>query len=499
MSQSTPPPPQPGFGPPVTPPPFLAAPPSATVTPPPDRRPPRSRLRWIVAAVVALALLAGGGVWFAVAGDGEGGAGDGKQADARFDGPGTEKKPATTEAGLLFHVNDPKVGKGDFYPAPGSWVTEETYVKSGVGNVVGYDLDSGRQVWEIPLGGQVCGYTQRLDEGRTGVLYRDGREAKGKATPCTEIAVLDLDAGMLLWRGSVELSGKKTIFAQIAVGAGKVAVAGDEGGAAFDLATGELRWKPQPGEPCYDMAYGGGDDLVALEVCGQDGNQRAQVQVLDEAGKARATYKMPRDLGFAKIVSSDPLVVAAFSEDMKLTDYFSIDRSKGTLRSKIAVDPERTMKACTLDAQAECPGLAVGNDRLYLATAPRPEPGKAAASNEIVSYDLATGKATGQRADSGGKTPVFPLRMDGRDVLAYRQPTTSTPGQVFRLDGRTFKETVFLSVPPDGEDAQVLRHFAPGTVEFRYARGRLFTAELYIREPYSKYEPTYLAAAFGAG
>ncbi|MER7173271.1 PQQ-binding-like beta-propeller repeat protein [Streptomyces mesophilus] len=493
MSQ---PPPPPGFGPPVTPPPFLAAPPPGP--PAPDRRPAHSRLRWIVAAAVALALLVGGGVWLGLGGDDEAPADD-KQQEARFDGPGTEKKPADTKAGLLFEVPDPPVGKGDFFVAPGSWVTEDTYVKTGIGKVVGFDVKSGRQVWEIALGGQVCGYTQQLDEGRTGILFQDGMPGEdGKYKPCTEVAALDLNAGMLLWRDSVKISGGKQVFHQIAVGAGKVAVAGDDGGAAFDLATGKLRWQPQPGKPCYDMAYGGGEDLVALQVCGQEGDQRAQVQLLSDGGRPRFTYKMPPDLGFAKIASSDPLVVAAFSDKMKLTDFFSIDRRKGTLRSKIAVDPGRTMKTCTIEAQSECPALAVGNDRLYLTTAPRSESGKVGAVNEIVSYDLATGKATGQRADSGGKTPLLLLRMDGRDLLAYRMGSTSTPGQVVRIDGRTFKQSVYLSVSPDDEGASVLRHFSPGTVEFRYANGRLFTAELYIRPPYSKFEPPYLAAAFGA-
>ncbi|NGO78094.1 PQQ-binding-like beta-propeller repeat protein, partial [Streptomyces sp. YC504] len=447
---------------------------------------------------VALALLVGGGVWLGLGGD-DAAPADDKQQEARFDGPGTEKKPADSKAGLLFEVPDPPLAKGDFFVAPGSWVTEDTYVKTGIGKVVGFDVQSGRQVWEIALGGQVCGFTDKMVEGRTGILFQDGLpDEDGKYKPCTEIAALDLNAGMMLWRASVKRSGTKTVFHEIGVGAGKVAVAGDNGGAALDLDNGKLLWEPRPTEPCYDMAYGSGEDLVALQNCGQEGNDRAQVQLLDDAGKPRFTYKLPRNLGFAKIVSSDPLVVAAFADDMKLTDFFSIDRRKGTLRSKIAVDPARTMKTCTIDAHSECPALAVGNDRLYLATTPRTESGKTGYVNEIVSYDLATGKATGQRADSRGKTPLIPLRMDGRDVLAYRVASTSTPGQVVRIDGRTFKETVYLSVSPDDENAEVLRHFAPGTVEFRYGKGRLFMAELYIRPPYSKFEPPYLAAAFGA-
>ncbi|MBC9712830.1 PQQ-binding-like beta-propeller repeat protein [Streptomyces sp. TRM66268-LWL] len=489
--------PPPGFGPPVTPPPFLAAPPPP---PGPDPRPPLSRLRWILAAVVALALLAGGGIWLGVAGGDDGSAADGKQQDVRFDAPGTEKKPADTKAGLLFSVADPKVGKSDFHPAPGSWVTDEAYVKTGVGKVVAYDLKSGRQLWEIALGGQICGYTQHVDEGRTGILFQDALPGEdGKVKPCTEVAALDLNAGMLLWRGSVRRSGTKIAFHQVGMAAGKVAVAGDNGGAAFDLAGGDLLWEPKPTEPCYDMAYGSGEDLVALQHCGQEGNERIRLQHLGRGAKPRFTYDLPRGLAFAKIVSSDPLVVAGFNDKMAVTDYFAIDRRKGTLRSKIAVDPARTKSGCRMEAQTECSSLAVGNDRLYLATAPRAKTGASESVNEIVSYDLETGKATGQRADSGGKAMLFPLRMDGRDVLAYRTPLHGSPGQVVRIDGRTFEQEVFLSVPPDSEGAPVQRHFASDKVEIRYTSGRLFLAELYIRQPYSATEPPYLAAAFEAG
>ncbi|MFI6943759.1 PQQ-binding-like beta-propeller repeat protein [Streptomyces sp. NPDC050418] len=459
-----------------------------------------SRLGWIVGVVVAFVLVVGGGVWFVWGGDDEAPGGGDRKQQAQFDGPGTEKKPVDPKARLLFPVMDPKVGKNETAFAPGAWVTDETYVKNGLGSVAGYDLKSGRQVWEIALGGEICDYTQTVDEGRTGVLFRDGMPGKGGTPePCTEIAVLDLDAGLMLWQHSVKRSGTKIAFRQLAVGAGKVAVAGDGGGAAFELGSGDLRWEPRPAQTCYDMAYEGSEDgLVALQNCGHEENSRAQVQVLDDGGKPRSTYKLPKALDFAQLVSADPLVVAGFSE-AKLTDYFSIDRRKGTLRSKIAVDPERFGSPCTILVHIHCDGVAVGNDRLYLATEERRTKNDAESVNEIVSFDLATGKATGQRADSGGKNPLRIIRMDGRDLIASRMPTFITPGQVIKIDGRTFKETVYLTVPEkDRESAAAQQHFA-GTdkVEIRYTDGRLFLSELSVRQP-DPDDPPYLAAVFGA-
>ncbi|MBC9712832.1 PQQ-binding-like beta-propeller repeat protein [Streptomyces sp. TRM66268-LWL] len=448
--------------------------------------------------MVALALLAGGGIWLGVAGGDDGSAADGKQEGPRYDAPGTEK-PASRKADLLFHVPDPKVGKGAFHSVPGSWVTAETYVKSGLGTIAGYDLKSGRQVWEIALGGEVCGYTQYLDDGRTGVLHRDGMPGTdGKATPCTEIAALDLNAGLLLWKASVERSGAKIPFRQIGLGAGKVAVAGDEGGAAFALDSGKLLWEPRPTEPCYDMAYGSGEDLVALQNCGQEDNSHARVQLLHGSGKPRSTYDLPKNLDFAQIVSSEPLVIAGIMGG-RVTDYFSIDGRKGTLRSKISVDPERTLNACSVLVYVRCDGIAVGNDRLYVTTKSRTVKNDSESANEIVAYDLETGKATGQKADSGGKATLQILRMDGRDLLAYRLPMAGSPGQVIKIDPRTFKETVYLSVPPSSEGASVQRYFTKDTTEYRYVKGRLFVSELHVRppDPYTD-DPPYLAAAFGA-
>ncbi|MFI6943757.1 PQQ-binding-like beta-propeller repeat protein [Streptomyces sp. NPDC050418] len=459
---------------------------------------PRSPVS-LVGAAAALALLAGAGIWFMAADGDDGPSGDGKQQTARFDGPGKEKVPADPEAGMLFHIADPKVGKSDFFKAPGSWVTDTTYVKSGVGKIAGYDLQSGRQVWEVPLAGQVCGFTEQVDEeGRTGILVEDGLPGKdGKFKPCTEIAVIDVDAGMLLWNKSLERSGTKIEFDQVAVGAGKVAVAGDEGGAAFDLADGRLRWEPRPTETCYDFAYGSGEDLVALQTCGQEDTSHARVQILGDGGKPRHTYNLPTGLGFAKVVSNDPLVVAGFSESMEITDFFAIDRRSGKLRSKIAVDPKQTMKACRIEAATECESIAVGNDRLYLATMQRMNVGESESANEIVSYDLATGKATGQKADSGDRGIILPLRMDGRNVLAYRPPLAGRNGQIVSIDGRTFKETLLLTVPRDAEAATVMGHFVGNQVELRYVDGRFFASEFYVRKPASRYEPPYLAAAFG--
>ncbi len=119
-------------------------------------------------------------------------------------------------------------------------------------------------------------------------------------------------------------------------------------------------------------------------------------------------------------------------------------------------------------------------------------------TNEIVAFDLTTGKLVGGRADAGDRHTLLPLRMDGPDVIAYKVPPYDEGGQIVSIDGSTFKETVLMKNPADKEISDMERDFSAYYKDIRYTDGRMFLSPRYLSRP-SKVDPDakhYLAVSF---
>lgn len=471
-----------------------------------------SPIVWIVtAAVVVIALIVGGGIWYAnSSGDDKGGTknsadGDKKGGDKGEDGlgggGGQEKVPASTAGKIAFQLPAPKVAKDAVWSVAGSWLTDSTYAKSDLNQVVGYDPDTGTKKWTLPLTGQTCGFSPEVTEaGLTAVLAEDGKRKKDKDHfQCTVITVFDMNTGKKVWSNSVEVGGQKIAFKELSITGSTLAVGGGyDGGAAFDIKSGKSLWKPQVGS-CEDVGYSGGEQLVAVRKCGDFDEEEYQVQLLDPAtGKPKWSYKVPGNPGSVNLLSvfsTKPVSFGiALGEEVKYTDAFSLDDS-GKLRAKITIDPERYDVDCEVGEVHGCRGLAVGNDRLYLASKQHDGSGTDQV-NEIVSFSLANGKITGDRADSGDDYEIFPIRMDGSNVLAYKDGPYDKGAQVVTIDPKTMKQTVLLETPATQTVRDALSRMVPGSAELRYSGGRLFLGKDLISEPFSADDKQYAALGF---
>ncbi|NGO80583.1 PQQ-binding-like beta-propeller repeat protein, partial [Streptomyces sp. YC504] len=468
----------------------------------------------IIAAVVAVALIIGAGVFLA-SGDDEGGKKDeskqgqtdggkgGGGEENKGGGTGKEKKPASTKGAVLFNVPAPEVKGDDAITVKGSWLTEKTYAKVGVYEIVGYNPDSGEKLWTIPLDGEVCSASEHVSaDGITAVNFHNAKPTKEDPYPgCTEVAAIDIDNGKKLWQEQAKAGDQAINFSQVTVGGNLVAAGSTSGGAAWDLKTGGIKWEPRAGDKCVDQGYGGGKTLVAISRCGSDFDKAPRkVQPLDDAGKPISEYTLPSGIQWAHIPSTDPLVVAVDStnESKGPTDYFSIDAKTGKLRSKIAVDPEKMDSDCDATNVEPCSHMAVGNDHLYLATREHEGGGEYGMTNEIISYNLATGKEGGQKADAGDKYSMFPLRMDGGNIIAYKVPPYDKGGQIVSIDGKTFEQTVFLENPSDEAVRDAETSFSTSHAEYRYANGRLFISDVFASKPLSSDDKNYLVVGLGA-
>ncbi|MER5477068.1 PQQ-binding-like beta-propeller repeat protein [Streptomyces sp. NPDC002734] len=498
----------PQYGYPAQQPPTVPAPAVAPQRSEAERKALRAQIAIVVSAVVAIALIIGGGVWYSgskdggtktVAGGTEGGKGKGKDGGEA----GGEKVPSDPDAELLFDVPMPKVEKNLQINVKGSWATGDVYAKSGADGITAYDPQTGEQKWKLPLPGPVCLSSRHTTEdGKTVIVHEPTRPtAKAPTAGCSEVTAIDLTTGKKLWTKNAKSGDRPVRFDNVTLSGTTVAAGSSSGGAAWNLTTGASLWQPKPGDTCYDAGYGGGKALVALRKCGEYNNYQLLLQTLDaKKGTVLSEYKLPEGVDYASIVSTVPLVAAADVGDTAgdgsgISDFFSVDAATGKLRAKISAPGETYAADCDgVTAVESCGNLAVSEDTLYLPTEEHDAGGDTGRTNEVVAIDLATGK-TGRKADAGDGHNLLPLRMDGDGVLAYKSGPYDKGGQVVRLDGDTLKETLLLQLPNDQASRELEISFSPDYQEYLFFGGRLFMSEVYARGDDKEDEP--LAVAFG--
>ncbi|MFJ7197934.1 MULTISPECIES: PQQ-binding-like beta-propeller repeat protein [unclassified Streptomyces] len=464
-----------------------------------------TQMQIIVAASVAVVLIVAGGIWYASSGDGDkkeqasssSGATEGKGGENKGgvapDGAGTEKAPADPKSKVAFQLPLPKVT--DVTKVDGSWLTDKAYVKTGLNEIVAYDPAKGTKLWSIPLAGQVCAASRHMSKDfKTAIAFEQSKPSKAsKYPPCNQVGAIDLNTGKLMWSKSVTAatSGDAAVrFDEVTLSGTTVAAGGTEGGAAFDLNTGAERWKPKAStDGCYDKGYGGGEALAVVRKCGTYDDPQLVIQALNPTtGAPLSSYKMPPGVDYASIVSTKPLVVAADVGDTAgdgsgISDFFSIDASTGKLLTRIAADGEKYAARCASTEVESCSQLAVGNNRIYVPTEDHEGSGEYGDTNEIVSFDLTTGKPTSDRADAGDRYKMFPIRMDGGNIIAYRVPPYDKGGQIVSIDGATFKQTVLMENPSDESTRDAETSFTPDYSEFRYGNGHLYLSSTMVSKP----------------
>ncbi|MFE9248766.1 PQQ-binding-like beta-propeller repeat protein [Streptomyces sp. NPDC007088] len=472
----------------------------------------------VAAAVVAIALIVGGGVLYSKNSgddtaasdskdtadkggkDGKGGEDAEGGADGRQDqagpagsGPATEKAPANPDGKLLFQLPQAVSPKDtNSTVIVGSWVTDTYFVKSGVASVTGYDAATGAKKWTVKLPGPVCAASRFQSEGHlTAIVHQPAMPTKDERHKgCSQVSSIDLNAGKKLWTKGVGTGSAAANFTEVTVAGDTAAAGGTSGGAAWDLKSGDQRWSPKAGDSCYDAGYMGGTGLAVVRKCGSYGdNRQLLVQVLDPAdGKVRSEYRMPRGIEYAGIVSVNPLVVAADVNDSAddgsgISDFFSVDARTGKLRTRFTADAKKYGAECGATTVGECLGLAVAGDRLYIPTEEHEGGGGSLSeTNEIVSFDLGTGKLTGQRAQAGDGYTITPLRTDGPNVIAYKRPPYDKGGQVVSLSGPDLKETVLLRNPGTEAVREAENRFSPRYSEILFDKGRLYMSQVFADE-----------------
>lgn len=474
---------------------------------PPQGNRSRQRMMIVVSAVVAAVLVIAGGVWYATAGDSEpkdpsggttagGGSGGGNPNGGGTDpAAGGGGRPADADAKAILNVPYPKI-EGDSVSVPGQWVTAKTYAKPHIHSIVGYHVSSGKQAWKMPLPGQVCATSKHITaDGRTAVVFQDGKKKPGGTTPsCSRIAVIDVDSGKKAWERKLPSDRLIGSGMSVTLSGNTVAVSWIGGSAGYRLDGKEL-WHNGDGASCRVGGYAGGRALVAVTGCPSGVIGPFKVQKLDpDSGKAQWTFDVPSGIKSVNVVSTDPVVIAIGAGSSLTTDIMALD-DRGKLRSRVSVERgdegPKYNPHCSVGTES-CKTVAVDKDTLYLPS--REHSGKSdyGRTNEIIAFDLGTGKPK-WKSDAGEKRTILPLRMDGDVLIAYRQPTYDSGGQILGIDPASGKQTVYLRMPNDTSESE--SRLSPEYNDTLYAHGRLFLSD----DSLSRHSTTRKELAIGFG
>ncbi|MEU8823395.1 hypothetical protein [Streptomyces sp. NPDC048636] len=443
------------------------------------RRPPKSPMAKVTGAVVAVALLVGGGIWVTADKDSDGG---GSTADV-------------VEGKVLGKVPAPKIRGGGLVHTPGMWVTDRTFAKAGVKQIVGYPLDGGSTRWKIPLGGELCWSSRQVTkDGLTTVLFEDDSQ---DPSVCTQVGLVDLDKGKLLWTRHGKETGElasdgAVMFDEVSIGGGTVAAGGTSGGAAWTT-DGKPLWMPESSADCAEKGYVGDEKkLIALRSCQASASDTEQLEIRTLNPRTRAVtsaYKLARGTEYAHVISTSPLVVGITKGGTGVAEVLTIDDSgkRGKLVSTVALKGgEYTYEeGCPATELGGCAQVAVDpqSKTLFLGTDYRAR-STSGPSNEIVGIDLKTGKVAG-KADGTEAGPLMPLGLDkDGSVIAYQKPTLSEGSAVWRIDPASYKKKQLMRNP--SENAEV-ESYIDMDGHYLYAGKRLYLGKNTASKPSSEY------------
>ncbi|MER7175234.1 PQQ-binding-like beta-propeller repeat protein [Streptomyces mesophilus] len=435
----------------------------------------------LVLTLAVLAALAGAG-WFLWPGA-DGGRTDAKAAAAPKPGDvvsTVERTPKTPEGDQIADmVPGDEIPPGVTARTPGSWATDKVYAKSDGASVFGFSAHDAKKKWTLKLPGEICAASRHVTAGgMTAVLTEEKRGTAGPEESCSELIAFDIDTGKQLWRNHLkDAEGSSPFLVGVTVSQGVAAVTWTEGSSAYDLASGKLHWTKNATSTCRDTEFGGGVDLVAIARCGEPGQESVKAQKLDPVtGKVLWTYRISPGIKTVKVLSTQPTLLGLSAGEDLTTDVAAVD-DEGKLRSLIRLEGGRYVIECDELAMEQCRGYAASRDRMYIATKEGDLLDEKNPANEIVGFDLDSGKRTGKSFPSRPLQPLVPLKMSGDKVIAYRSLRT---GVVVSLDPATGKQDV-LMIHPLGDDETRLAD--PYRSEVLYEHGRLFFSDSTMEQP----------------
>ncbi|WP_327297150.1 outer membrane protein assembly factor BamB family protein [Streptomyces sp. NBC_01197] len=418
----------------------------------------------IIGAAVAGLLVVGAGVFFAV-GSGGGGkkpvASDSKNIDGKpstspsvdqGDGSGNGRsgdddlnagRKAGEDKVLWLQTNKvalPQDGAQNY----GMWFSGDVVVRAMYKKVTAYGVNDGKEKWSVPTPHAICAAPhQTTPDDKIVIAYKSDDTDRAD---CNQMQVIDLKTGKGGWKKPIPKEGAFDIMSSLELTiAGDTVTASRMGpSSAFSVSDGHKIFGSMQGA-CQPDAFAGGAKLIAIESCTKNSQPDAteQVQELDPStGKSKWTFPLPAGWQVKKVYSLDPLVIYSTNEKKKSWN-ISVLKSDGTRRSQLTTkdsfQPECGLSIIDRDLQG-CVGTAADANTLYLPTEVK------SGANDVVAFDLNTGKEK-WRVPAGSDRTMLPLRMDGSNLIAYKEPSYDGGGAVVSIPSTGGKASVVLQNP----------------------------------------------------
>ncbi|MFB6864570.1 PQQ-binding-like beta-propeller repeat protein [Streptomyces virginiae] len=447
--------------------------------------PPKKKLTLLVAAAVASLLVLGGVGYVAFGGDD----GDPKEPVAQESGdakpsgsPSVDKGDGSGPGGnqqtdlnagrkqgedKVLWLKTTKIdGPGAGVATKGQWVVGDTVAKTVGKTIKGYAVADGKEKWTITFPAEICGMTRRTtDDGKTVVMYADSPSATAN---CNQIRMVDLKTGKEGWSKEVAKESAFDMFIDpsLAMTGDVVTVNRLTRATAFRISTGEKIFG-SPAEGCVPGAYAaGGGKLIGIATC-NDPDMTVEVQDADPAtGKKTWTYRLPKGWKVSRVYAVDPIVLHLTNASTKENSIVVLGpdgKQRTTLSGEGNFSTE--CSASHDDTLQGCATAVVDAGTLYLPT--KADIGKA---NEIVAFDLATGKAKWRVPAGEGRT-LEPLKAANGQLIAYRRAEPNMGGEVLSVPADGSTPTALLR-HPSGLSAPIESSFYSPQVD--YADGRFF-------------------------
>ncbi|MFD3695628.1 PQQ-binding-like beta-propeller repeat protein [Streptomyces sp. NPDC058646] len=356
-------------------------------------------------------------------------------------------------------------GPGAGVEAEGQWVVGDTVVKSVWKSVTGYGATDGKEKWTLTFPAEICAVTDQMTaDGKTVVLYKDG---ESDSANCNQIRMVDLKAGKEGWSKEVPKEGMFDLFAgsTLSLTGDTVSVNRVTRASAFKVSTGDKLFAT-PNEGCQAGSYiGGNGKMIGIATC-QDADRTVEVQDADPAtGKSAWTFRLPKDFKVTSVYSVDPLVLDIGNEAKKERSIVVLGPD-GKQRTTVTGEGSfATGCGSAFSRSLQCRSGLVDSNTLYLPTAPA-----AGTGNEIVAFDLGTGKVK-WRIPAGDKRTLVPLKAEGGQLTAYREAEYDQGGEVVTVPAAGGTPTPVLR-HPSGAAAPVESSFHSPKMD--YVDGRFF-------------------------
>ncbi|WP_405810603.1 PQQ-like beta-propeller repeat protein [Streptomyces sp. NBC_01520] len=414
----------------------------------------RGRSGLVIGAVLAVLLVAVGGVRLAMSGDGSdakpvagkgsadpSGSGSGKDdgKDEKIAGPtaaelNAARKPG--EAKVLWlrenGVDLPQYGE----EAYGPWFAGDTVVKAMYRTVSGYAQSDGAQKWTLALPTDLCAApTLPTDDGKIVVGIEDN--VSEQEADCSVLQMIDLRTGKAGWKKTVDRTDIQDGLSHVAMSvSGDTVTFGRTGNTdAFRISDGTKLFGKRK-DVCQPFAFTSGPRTIAAVSCQVEPADpvRQQVQEVDPVtGKPLWTYRAKDGWKVAHVYSARPVVISLKKDEEWAVVILNDD---GTYRSQLVGGTEDYAVRCGEDSVESgsnldgCAGVTADADKLYLATLPKVT--KKSSINKVVAFDLATGRSVWDVTGPEDHL-LLPLRMEGDDVLVRVEPSYREAGSFATL------------------------------------------------------------------